>query len=1131
MATFNVNQTIDNGKGDTPGTLSYAILQANNLDSNDTIVLDNDVRLTGAMQQLISSNISIVGNNHNLSGDANGDATLNAGDVRPLFILSGTVGISDLTITNGLAQGNIRSGTEIFAGAGGGGTGMGGALFIYDGDVSLNNVTLNNNQALGGGVTGSSYGVVGIGTGIDGSNSSINARDGFGSSGGFGGNGGNGIGGNGTVFNPTGGDGFGGSGGFGGNGGNGKGGNSFSGSSELGGNGIGGDGGFGGNGGSGSGGIIGGNGNGGKGGFGGGGGSGIGSFFLFFGFAGGNAGNGGFGGGGGATVNSLDSDGRGHIGFGGFGGGNGGNGGFGGGGAGLGGAIFIRSGSLNLTNTTLTNNSAIGGTGGTGAGNGQGLGGALFVMKTTLNTNGNNQGMPTTLPTVTSLNTTIYANNTAANDPKTNNIYGPVIGVPTIASARYDVNRGSLVVIGTDFLGLAGANNDIDVSKLTITGEGGPSYTLRSANVDITNDTSFTVALNAADKTILRSIINKKGTQSISGTTYNLAASQGWDAGSAPIVIDADLTNILTAVAEPIFAPAETNPFGLANVGYLSSPTFVDIDGNGTLDVFSGNSARNMLYFKNTGTTIAPAFAAAETNPFDLTKGGYSSFVDINGDGTLDAFVGTRAGNMLFFKNTGTTSTPGFAAAETNPFDLTTVGVSSTPTFVDIDGNGTLDAFSGKSNGDILYFKNTGTTTNPLFAAPVINPFDLTNAGAYSNPTFVDIDGDGKFDALIGNKNGDKLFFTNIGTTTVPAFAAPIVNPFGLTNFGTYSTPSFADINGDGNLDAFVGGFDGDTVFFKNTSLPPTYTTTRTDFNGDNKSDILWRNNDGSVAIWQMNGATVTAANLASTASLHPSWKTAGTGDFNGDGKSDILWRNDNGSVAVWTMNGATVLNSSLTSTPSLDSTWKVTGTGDFNGDGKSDILWRNDNGSIDIWQMNGSPVVASNLTSTPSLASTWKAAGTGDFNGDGKSDILWRNDDGSVALWQMDGFNVSNSSLTSTPSLDPSWKINGNADFNGDGKADILWRNTNTGAIAIWQMNGATVLSSSLTSTSSLDSTWQVTGTGDFNGDGKADILWRKDSGSVVVWEMNGATVLASSLTSVQSLDDANWKVAAPIL
>jgi ELWxxDGT repeat protein len=257
------------------------------------------------------------------------------------------------------------------------------------------------------------------------------------------------------------------------------------------------------------------------------------------------------------------------------------------------------------------------------------------------------------------------------------------------------------------------------------------------------------------------------------------------------------------------------------------------------------------------------------------------------------------------------------------------------------------------------------------------------------------------------------------------------------------------------------------------------------------------------------------------------STKTTTRNDFNGDGKSDILWRNDFGSVAVWTMNGATVTSSNLTSTPSIDNSWKVAGTGDFNGDGKSDILWRNNNGSIAVWAMDGSTVTSSSLTSTPSLENSWKVAGNSDFNGDGKADILWRNDDGSVALWQMNGAAITASTTVAKVSAD--WKIAGTGDFNGDGKADILWRNDN-GAVALWQMDGSNITSRSQTSTSSLDSSWTVAGIGDYNGDRKADILWRNTGGAAVVWTMDGATVTSSLLTSVAA-DGSNWKIAAPII
>ena len=287
------------------------------------------------------------------------------------------------------------------------------------------------------------------------------------------------------------------------------------------------------------------------------------------------------------------------------------------------------------------------------------------------------------------------------------------------------------------------------------------------------------------------------------------------------------------------------------------------------------------------------------------------------------------------------------------------------------------------------------------------------------------------------------------------------------------------------------------------------------DFNGDGNLDLAaarGENNIGNVSVLLGNGTGGFGA---------------GTGDFNGDGKSDILWRNTSGAIAVWAMNGPTVTSSTLTSTPSLDNSWTIAGNSDYNGDGKSDILWRNTNGAIAVWTMDGATVTSSSLTSTPSVDNSWKVAGNSDFNGDGKADILWRNDDGSVALWQMNGAAITASTAVAKVATD--WKIAGTGDFNGDSKADILWRNDD-GRVALWQMNGAAITSSSLTSTPSRDSSQTIAGIGDYNGDGKADILWRKDTGALEVWQMNGSTVVSSTLTSVAA-DSSNWKIAAPII
>jgi len=269
----------------------------------------------------------------------------------------------------------------------------------------------------------------------------------------------------------------------------------------------------------------------------------------------------------------------------------------------------------------------------------------------------------------------------------------------------------------------------------------------------------------------------------------------------------------------PIFTLTSTNPFGLSDVRTAASPTFVDIDGDGDLDALSGNGDGDILFFRNTGTVNSPVFAAAVFNPFGLTDVSYSaspSFVDIDNDGDLDAFVGEFTGSIFFSRNIGTTSNPVFAAATINPFGLIDVGDFVSPVFVDIDNDGDLDAFVGGYQGNTLFFRNTGTASNPVFATASTNPFGLTDVGIAASPSFVDIDGDGDLDALIGNSVGNTLFFRNNGTVSNPVFAAASTNPFGLSKVGYSASPAFVDIDADGDLDAFVGEFSGNTRYFVN---------------------------------------------------------------------------------------------------------------------------------------------------------------------------------------------------------------------------------------------------------------------------------------------------------------------------
>ncbi len=121
------------------------------------------------------------------------------------------------------------------------------------------------------------------------------------------------------------------------------------------------------------------------------------------------------------------------------------------------------------------------------------------------------------------------------------------------------------------------------------------------------------------------------------------------------------------------------------------------------------------------------------------------------------------------------------------------------------------------------------------------------------------------------------------------------------------------------------------------------------DFAGDGTSDAFWRNtNTGDLIGWDLNESTITSITSPTTSggttvTPNASWSIAGFGDFNGDNTTDILWRQNNGTLAEWLVEGSTITSSQSPTfhgdIVSSDASWSVAGTGDFNGDGKADIM------------------------------------------------------------------------------------------------------------------------------------------------------------------------------------------------
>jgi len=272
--------------------------------------------------------------------------------------------------------------------------------------------------------------------------------------------------------------------------------------------------------------------------------------------------------------------------------------------------------------------------------------------------------------------------------------------------------------------------------------------------------------------------------------------------------------------------------------------------------------------------------------------------------------------------------------------------------------------------------------------------------------------------------------------------------------------------------------------------------------------DLLWRDHAGDIVLWLMDGNT--PGPIAALPFVTPDWHVKATANFDNpapfiSNPADILWQNDDGALALWQMaagpSGPTV--SAIRALPNPGPTWHVVGDNDFNFDSSDDILFRNDNGSVVIWTITSAagPTISGMFTNLQNPGPTWHVVATGDIDGDRKAGVLWQNDSGALALWENPTFaagRVTFNTVAALPTVDPSWHVKGIAGIGGHD--DIVFQH-DSGAVAIWVMSGTTVADTKLVNLDPGPS-WHIVGLRDMNGDFSEDIVFQNDNGAAAVWE-----------------------------
>ena len=579
-----------------------------------------------------------------------------------------------------------------------------------------------------------------------------------------------------------------------------------------------------------------------------------------------------------------------------------------------------------------------------------------------------------------------------------------------------------------------------------------------------------------------------------------------------------DIVLVSTATGLTSYSLSTTAEIEWLSAQLTGSSDPLDLTGNDFAQRIDGNNGPNHL-FGGRGDDLLHGYDGD-----DNLAGGEGADAMIGGGGN-DYYNVDNVGDVVTeLPNEGIDQVTSYLSEYTLPDNVEVLRFGSTSTLAvgnasnnDILASGTLrgldgnDLLVGLSGNDIL----EGGNGNDVLTGGLGT--DMLTGGAGSDvfrDTAAGLNGDTIADLALG----ERITITDVNLATFHYQLSGSVL--------TYSGGTLIFQN------APVGHFIATAAAGGGVDLTLTSRTVHNDFNGDGRSDILWRSDSGALSDWLANANGGFASNDGNAYGTVPtSWKMAGTGDFNGDGRSDILWRNNDGSLSDWlaNSNGGFAANDANAFTK-VATSWHVVSTGDFNGDGREDLLWRSDSGALSDWLANANGSFTGNdANAYTTVATSWKVAGTGDFNGDGREDILWRSDGGALSDWLANangGFTSNDANAYATAPI--SWHIAGTGDFNGDGREDILWR-SDSGALSDWLANAnGSFTSNDANAYATVPTSWHIAGTGDYNGDGREDILWRSDSGALSNWLANTNGGFAVNDANAHAQASTDWHIQA---
>ena len=272
-----------------------------------------------------------------------------------------------------------------------------------------------------------------------------------------------------------------------------------------------------------------------------------------------------------------------------------------------------------------------------------------------------------------------------------------------------------------------------------------------------------------------------------------------------------------------------------------SAINFIDLDEDGDYDLTWGDYFQQSLYviwnegdeeeYNMDNENILNQFPI--TNPVETAGLNMPSFSDIDNDGDMDLFISVLSGafgfqlnnNFIFYEKQDD-----FIFKTMNFLKTFDILSDVNPRFVDLDLDDDLDLILGTDfdpsdfpwSGKVWMYENIG---QDAYGEPIWNNENLNligdNEGNNFSPSFADLDYDGDLDMLVGDFNGYISCYMNVGLSNQIDFI--FFEEIPNIDLSGYSAPELIDIDCDEDYDLFIGGLNGKISFYENIGTPYEY--------------------------------------------------------------------------------------------------------------------------------------------------------------------------------------------------------------------------------------------------------------------------------------------------------------------